>query len=185
MKTRILSFVFALSFAGLAMAQMPKDTAVAPGNLPQADVDFILTANTNNITQIAMGHAADSQGANPGIHSLGNRMVASHTKAQQALSLLASQKNVALPSGTDADDHGELADLHSRKPGGEFDAQYVRNVIADSDRMIAFYEAARAESVDPDIRRYADIMLPALRENREQAEAMVNKQLGNETKPRG
>ena len=90
-----------------------------------------------------------------------------------------------LPNRTDADDHGELADLHSRKPGGEFDAQYVRNVIADSDRMIAFYEAARAESIDPDIRRYADIMLPALRENREQAEAMVNKQLGNETKPRG
>jgi hypothetical protein len=51
--------------------------------------------------------------------------------------------------------------------------------------MIAFYEAARAESIDPDIRRYADIMLPALRENRDQAEAMVNKQLGNETKPRG
>ena len=44
--------------------------------------------------------------------------------------------------------------------------------------MIEMYEAARNESVDPDIRRYADIMLPALRDNREQAVAMFNKQLG-------
>lgn len=41
------------------------------------------------------------------------------------------------------------------------------------------YEAARNESVDPDIRHYADIMLPALRDNRAQALALVNQQLGN------
>ncbi|MGH8174389.1 MAG: DUF4142 domain-containing protein [Rhodanobacteraceae bacterium] len=184
MKTRILSILFALTFAGVASAQMPKDSEVPPGNLPSADVDFILTANTNNIAQIAMGHAAESQGANPGISSLANHVVASHNKAQQALALLASQKHVSLPARTDADDHGEVADLHSRKPGGEFDSQYVRNVVADSDRMIAFYEAARNESVDADIRRYADIMLPALHENRDLAQAMINKQLGNETNAR-
>jgi putative membrane protein len=125
-----------------------------------------------------MGHAADDQGAKPGIHSLANKIVASHTKADQALRLLAAQKHVDLPARTDIDDHDELAALHARKPGGEFDAQYVRNVIDDHDRMIEMYEAARNESVDPDIRRYADIMLPALRENREQALAMFNKQLG-------
>jgi hypothetical protein len=44
--------------------------------------------------------------------------------------------------------------------------------------MIEMYEAARNESVDPDIRQYADTMLPALRENRDQAIALFNKQLG-------
>ena len=63
--------------------------------------------------------------------------------------------------------------------GGNFDAQYVQNVIDDHDRMIEMYEAARNESVDPDIRRYADIMLPALRDNRAQALALVNQQPGN------
>ncbi|HJT98376.1 MAG TPA: DUF4142 domain-containing protein [Rhodanobacteraceae bacterium] len=182
MNMRFLSSAFAavLAFAlvGTAAAQVPRDAEVPPGHLPQADVDFILTANSGNITQIAMGHAADSQGANPGVHSLANRIVSSHTKADQALRLLAAQKHVDLPSRTDIDDHDELADLHARKPGGDFDAQYVHNVIADHDRMIEMYESARNGSVDPDIRRYADIMLPALRENREQAIALVEKQTG-------
>ena len=182
MKTRIACFALALLVAGSASAQMPKATEVAPGNLPTADVNFILNANSANITQIAMGHAAESKGANPGIASLAGRVVSSHNKAEQALRLLASQKNVSLPSGTDIDDHGELADLHSRNRGGDFDAQYVRNVIADSDRMIVLYEAARSESVDPDIRQYADTMLPALKENRDQAQAMINKQLGNSSR---
>jgi putative membrane protein len=184
---RILPFAVAAAFATFVApdveAQMPAATEVAPGHLPAADVDFILGANSSNITQIAMGHAADDQGAKPGIHSLANRIVSSHTKADQALRLLASQKNVDLPSRTDIDDHSELADLHARKPGGDFDAAYVKNVIDDHDRMIAMYEAAAHESVDPDIRRYADTMLPALRENRDQALAMFNKQTGVSSSP--
>jgi putative membrane protein len=180
--TRLLSFAFAAvlaAFAAPTVAQLPESVEVPPGHLPQADVDFILEANTSNITQIAMGHAAESKAANPGIHSLADRIVSSHVKADQALQLLAGQKHVDLPRSTDADDRAELADLHARRRGGDFDAQYVQNVIDDHDRMIAMYEAARSESVDPDIRRYADTMLPALYENRDQAVALVNKQTGN------
>ena len=182
MDMRFLPFAIASAFTMLAVspveAQLPTAVEVAPGHLPRADVDFLLNANSANITQIAMGHAADGQGANPGIHSLANKIVSSHTKADQALRLLAERKHVDLPARTDIDDHHELADLHARRPGGDFDAQYVRNVIDDHDRMIEMYEEARNGSVDPDIRQYADIMLPALRENREQALAMFNKQLG-------
>lgn len=183
MDMRFLPFAIATAFAtfiaGPVEAQLPAAAEVAPGHLPRADVEFILGANSTNITQIAMGHAADDHGAKPGIHSLANRIVSSHTKADQALRLLAAQKHVDLPGHTDTDDHSELADLHSRKPGGDFDAQYVKNVIDDHDRMIAMYEAAANESVDPDIRRYAATMLPALRDNREQAIAMVASQTGN------
>ncbi|HVT31170.1 MAG TPA: DUF4142 domain-containing protein [Rhodanobacteraceae bacterium] len=186
MDMRLLPFAFATVFAALVAspveAQLPQATEVAPGHLPAADVDFILNANSANITQIAMAHAAEGQATNPGIHSLATRIVSSHMKADQALQLLAAQKHVDLPRRTDVDDEDELADLHDRKRGGDFDAQYVQNVIDDHDRMIDMYEAARNGSVDPDIRRYADIMLPALRENREQAVAMVDKQIGNSSR---
>jgi putative membrane protein len=184
MSLRFLTIIFAtmLALTGVASAQLPRDTEVAPGHLPQADVDFILNANSANITQIAMGHAAADKAANPGVHSLGDKVSASHRKADEALQLLASQKHVDLPARTDIDDHAELADLHARNRGGDFDSQYIQDVIDDTDRMIEMYQAARNESVDPDIRRYADIMLPALRENRDQAMAMVNKQVGHQTR---
>ncbi|HEV7490085.1 MAG TPA: DUF4142 domain-containing protein [Rhodanobacteraceae bacterium] len=186
MDMRFLPFAIATAFAALiaapADAQLPQAVEVAPGHLPRADVDFLLDANTSNITQIAMGHAADSGAANPGVHSLADRIVSSHTKADQALQLLAAQKHVDLPRRTDMDDHNEIADLHAHHRGGDFDAQYVRNVIDDHDRMINMYEAARNESVDPDIREYADIMLPALRDDRAQALALVNQQTGVPTR---
>ena len=182
MDMRFLPFAIASAFAMLATspveAQLPTAVEVAPGQLPRADVDFLLNANSANITQIAMGNAADGQGAKPGIHSLALKIVSSHTKADQALRILAGQKHIDLPARTDIDDHDELANLHAQKRGGDFDAQYVRNVIDDHDRMIEMYESARNGSVDPDIRQYADIMLPALRENRDQALAFFNKQLG-------
>jgi putative membrane protein len=186
MDMRFLPFAIATAFATLvaepAIAQLPQSTEVAPGHLPRADVDFILDANTTNITQVAMGHAAESKGANPGIRPLAERIASSHMKANQALHLLAAQKHVDLPRDTDIDDHNELADLHARNRGGDFDSQYLKNVIDDHDRMIEMYEAARNESVDPDIRRYADIMLPALRDNRSQALALVNQQPGAPTR---
>lgn len=178
MTFRSLTLACAMLVAGTAAAQLPSAIEVPPGELPGADVEFILDANSANITQIAMGHAADSNGANPGVHSLANKIVSSHVKADEALQLIASRKHVDLPRRTDVDDHGELADLHSRRPGGDFDSQYVANVIEDHDRMIAMYEEARAESTDPDIRWYADTMLPALRENRDQAQALIDKQTG-------
>jgi putative membrane protein len=182
MDMRFLPFAIATAFAALvaspADAQLPQATEVAPGHLPRADVDFLLDANTSNIAQIAMGHAADSNATNPGVHSLADRIVSSHTKADQALQLLAAQKHIDLPRRTDVDDHDEIADLHEHRRAGDFDTQYVKNVIDDHDRMIDRYEAARNESVDPDIRRYADIMLPALRDDRAQALALVNQQPG-------
>src|SRR5690242_7582942 len=78
MNMRFLPFAVAAAFATFIApdveAQLPAATEVAPGHLPRADVEFILGANSANITQIAMGHAADDQGAKPGIHSLGNRI---------------------------------------------------------------------------------------------------------------
>ena len=187
MDMRFLPFAIATAFATFVaspvQAQLPQASEVAPGHLPRADVEFILGANSANITQIAMGHAADDKGAKPGIHSLANKIVSSHTKADQALRLLAAQKHIDLPARTDIDDHSELADLHARRAGGDFDSQYVQNVIDDHDRMIAMYEEAAHESVDPDIRRYAETMLPALRENREQAVALVVKQPGATSSP--
>lgn len=185
MDMRFLPFAIATAFASLvaapADAQLPQATEVAPGHLPRADVDFLLDANTSNIAQIAMGHAADSKATNPGVHSLADRIVSSHTKADQALQLLAAQKHIDLPRRTDRDDYNEIANLHESRREGNFDAQYVQNVIDDHDRMIEMYEAARNESVDPDIRRYADIMLPALRDDRAQALALVNQQPGHPT----
>ena len=178
MKIRRLGLALAIVVATSAAAQMPTAVEVPPGDLALDDVAFIKDANTSNITQMMLGRTAATKGSNPGIHSLADRIVASHHKADDALQLIASRKHVDVARWPTEEDQAEVDDLTARNRGGNFDAQYVRDVIDDHDRMIGLYEAARQSSDDPDIRRYADIMLPALRENRDQALALVAKQPG-------
>ena len=156
-------------------AQTPSATEVPAGQLAPSDVEFIQNANSTNVAQVAMAHAAESQAVNPGVRALATKIASSHTKADQALQMLAGQKHVDLPRTANASDNSEIADLHAHKKGGDFDAQYVRNVVSDHDRMIQMYEAARNGSPDADIRRYADIMLPALRDNLQQANALAKR----------
>jgi len=180
MKLRSFGFAFlAMILSGAAMAQLPRDTEVPPGALDEADALFIQDANTSNITQIVLGRKAAANATNPGIHSLADRIVSSHVKADQALQMLASRKHVDVPRRPTAEDQGEIDAVSNHRRGGEFDADYMRTIINDHDRMIAMYQEARAQSEDPDIRYYADVMLPALRENREQAIALQNRQLGS------
>jgi len=177
-RTLPLLALLALGASSTVSAQMPAATEVPAGQLAQSDVDFLQNANSSNVTQVAMAHTAETGAVKPGVRSLATRIARSHTKADQALRLLASRKHVDLPRTANASDNSEISELHTHKKGGDFDSQYVKNVIADHDRMIQMYEAARDGSTDADIRRYADTMLPALKENRQQANAMVNKQVG-------
>ena len=107
MNFRFPTILFAtmLAFGGVASAQLPRDTEVAPGHLPQADVDFILNANSANITQIAMGHAAADKAANPGVHSLGDKISASHRKADEALYLAKSRGRDCVVAAADDQMH--------------------------------------------------------------------------------
>ncbi len=147
MDMRFLPFAIATAFASFVAlpveAQMPQSTRRC-GAGPSAARrrrfhprrEFV-----QNITQIAMGHAADDQGANPGIHSLANRIVASHTKADQApQAARIAEKNVGLPGGTDIDpDHAESSlphSMHARHKGGKISMRSTSGTLID-DRTIA------------------------------------------------
>jgi putative membrane protein len=177
---KMLSLALAVLFATAApfavLAQLPSATDVPAGELAASDADFLQNANSANVKQVAMAHTAETGAVNSGVIGLATRIASSHTKADQALRLLAARKHVDLPSTANDTDNADIAELHTHKRGADFDAQYMRYVVADHDRLIEIYEAARSGSHDADIRGYADKMLPALRDNRQQATNLVKRQ---------
>ena len=82
--------------------------------------------------------------------------------------MLATAKNVELDHRMSPRAQSEADDLLRRDV--DVDRMYVEDLARDSADMIALYEAARDTSRDPDIRQYAETMLPALRSNQRQAE---------------
>ncbi len=160
MRIVILSLALALAGAPVAFAQLPKSTEVPPGQMALSDVDFMHAADAANIDQ--MTFAARIEG-NPmsNLKSMAKDVGVSHRKADIALRLLASNKHVELSHEMTPRAQQKADDLIRRDL--PTDNMYAEGLVRDNQDLIALYERARNESPDPDIRQYAETMLPALR----------------------
>ena len=167
MRFAILPFTLALALVPAAFAQLPKSTEVPAGEMAVGDVDFIHAADAANVDQ--MTFAARIEG-NPmsNLKDMAKDVGASHRKADIALRLLAANKHVELTHDMTSRARQEADELIRRDL--PTDKMYAENLVRDNQDLIAMYEHARNESPDPDIRQYADTMLPALQHNERRAE---------------
>jgi putative membrane protein len=173
MKLHFLAFVLALAALPVA-AQLPKATEVPPGAMVPSDVDFMRTADAANIDQIMLGRRASSRAKIPGVQSLADNVANSHGKADAALRLLAGVKHVDLQHRPTERGQAEADQLVRRDVPAE--RMYVEDVVRDCDDLIALFENASANSEDPDIRKFANTMLPALRDHQRQATDLMARQ---------
>lgn len=171
MRNILLAAAFAVLSFG-ASAQMREAIEVPPGALDQADVDFLRTADTANIDQLTFAMRVTGRGRTS-VRSLAENVLSSHRKSDDALRLLAAAKNVVLEHRMSPRAQSEADDLLRRDVN--VDRMYVEGLARDSADMIALYERARDTSRDPDIRQYAETMLPALRSNERQAQDRLSR----------
>lgn len=168
---RHMLFAIALALASTtSMAQMREAIEVPAGALDQADVDFLRTADTANIDQLTYAQRVDGRSRTQ-VRSLAENLLHSHRKSDNALRLLAAAKHVELdhrmsPRGRDEADELSRRDV-------PVDRLFAEDVVRDGRDLIALYERTRDQSRDPDIRKFADDMLPALRSNTRQAEDLL------------
>jgi putative membrane protein len=170
MKIQFLALAFALAALPVA-AQLPKASEVPPGEMAPADVDFMRTADAANIDQITLAARASSRAKIPGVRSLAENVERSHKKADDALRLLAGVKHVDLDHRMTERGQADADQLVRKDVPAE--RLYVEGVARDGTDLIALYENASANSPDPDVRKFADTMLPALRDNTRQAKDLM------------
>ncbi|MEO5558881.1 MAG: DUF4142 domain-containing protein [Dokdonella sp.] len=172
MRTRFYSLLFVgATFAGGAIAQLPRADDVPRGEMSRADVDFLTTVDVANMDQLMLAKRAGSRARNPGVHSLADNVVRSYTKADDALRLLAAAKHVDLTHRPSAKGQSEADALLDRR--GALDQEYVNDVVKNTDDLIVMYEGARDHSDDADIRTFANTMLPALQDHQRQAKDIL------------
>jgi len=87
--------VAALSLAGVAVAQ--DAPAVKSSSLSVKDKTFMKKAAKGGMMEVAMGNLAAQNGQSDDVKSFGKRMVTDHSKANDELKSIASQKGVTLP----------------------------------------------------------------------------------------
>lgn len=112
------------------------------------------------------------------LQSLGNDVAARATEATEQLRRMAERHDVALTGQLTAEDSASIQDL-SRVQGNQFTEIYLERMTSTLDRHIRLHE--RALEIDaPDIRQYAEKMLPTLRDQLAAARAIQDEELADQ-----
>lgn len=165
----IVLFASALAFGGCSMVRATKAT----GN---PNEHFMVIAAQTNQAEIATGKLALERASSPEVKQFGQRMIEDHKQANQELMQLANQKGMSLPDRPD-EMHVVLAAHLEELEGAMFDREYISAMTADHAKVVSLFQDKAKLATDPDVRIWAERMLPVLRAHLEAAKAL-NESLG-------
>lgn len=93
-------------------------------------------------------------------------MLADHSKADEALKSLASQKNITLPARLGEDEQKHVDEL-AKLTGAEFDKKYVDLMVDDHEEDIKLFKEAADDADDTAVKTFAANQLPILQKHLE------------------
>src|SRR5258707_15201082 len=103
-------------------------SAKSSTGLTVADTKFVKEAADGGMAEVELGKLAADKGSSGAIKQFGQRMVADHSKANDQLKQLASEKKVELPQEPSAKHKATMARLE-KLSGQAFDNAYVAEML--------------------------------------------------------
>jgi putative membrane protein len=133
--------VAALSLAGVAVAQ--DAPAAKSSSLSVKDKTFMKKAAKGGMMEVAMGSLAAQNGQSDDVKSFGKRMVTDHSKANDELKSIASQKGVTLPA---------------KEPTLKWnsDKAYINMMVKDHEMDLAEFQEEAKTGSDPEVKKFAE-----------------------------
>jgi putative membrane protein len=178
MKTNSLKIASFLSLnaavvAFCLVAQMGFSTARAAdenrGQLTSSDYKFAVDAYRANTEEITLAQLAAQKASDPAVQQFAQRMIQDHTKANQQLTQIISQKGATLPTTTTTSQERET-DRLAKLSGADFDKAYMDHMVKDHKKDVKEFQKAADNAKDPDIKAFAANTLPTLQEHLQMAE---------------
>ena len=137
----LVLIVAALSVAGVAVAQ--DAPAGKSSSLSTKDKTFMKKAAKGGTLEVATGNLAAQNGQSDDVKSFGKRMVTDHSKANDELKSIASQKGVQLPT---------------KEPNVKWtsDKGYIDAMVKDHEKDLAEFQEEAKNGSDPDVKKFAE-----------------------------
>lgn len=159
----VIFFLLSLALPGVAFSQVSA-----------FDEEFVVSAASDNATEIALGRLARQQAQNPEVKDFARRMVQDHEQAAQQLSSIASSVDLVLPAGISAE-HKQLQNKLAGEQGADFDREYMGAMVQEHQKTIALFERAAGQARSDELRAFAESTLPILREHLQQARQLAGR----------
>jgi putative membrane protein len=181
---------------------MKKDNSSTVGS---SDKKFIMEAAHGGMMEVELGKLAVDKASSPDVKQFAQRMVDDHSKANDELMQLASQKGITLSnadhqammsnadSGTNSTNSSDKAhqammkgqamkDKLSNLSGADFDREYMSMMVKDHTKDVKEFEDASTKAKDADLKSWAAKTLPTLREHLQMARDVNGKVAMNKSK---
>jgi putative membrane protein len=142
------------------------------GTDEKKDADFAVEAADGGLYEVQLGTLAVTSAVSPQVKSFGQMMVDDHTKANNELKDLASQKGIALPDVMSEKCQQKYYDLDKkdRKDKNDFDKEYIDQMVKDHKDDIDKFEKEADKGNDPEIKSWASGKLATLRHHLDEAQ---------------
>lgn len=164
---------FALSFlillaAGIAPAgaqTLDGASIAADAHIARADVRWMQKVARAGAAEVEFGKLAAAQAKRNEVRAFGSAMVEQHTKANDELNELATQKRVVLLNRMDSA-HTKLLVRLTTLTGDEFDREYMRTAgIRDHTDAGKLFADGADKLKDPDLKIYAAKMSAVVKQH--------------------
>ena len=157
--------------SGNAAASSSSASKASSSPLSSEDRKFVEKAAKGGMEEVELGQIAQQKAQNADVKAFASRMVTDHSKANDELKALASNKGVTLPA-PDADKSGKKhADELNKKSADRFDHEYMEMMVKDHKTDVKEFEHAAKNAKDADLRAWAAKTLPTLQDHLKMAEA--------------
>jgi putative membrane protein len=148
-----------------------QNKAALDGTKKEDDADFAVEAADGGMLEVQLAQLAIANGASKQVKDFAQSMVKEHSKANEELKSLATQKNITLP-GTLSEDSKKKYDKLAEKRGKEFDEAYCELMVKDHKDDIDKFKKEADDGNDADIKSWASEKLPTLQHHLSLAENM-------------
>jgi putative membrane protein len=135
----------------------------------RADETFVTKAAKGGMAEVEFGKLAAERASSPEVKQFGQKMVDDHSRANDELKSIASQKNIMIPAALDAKDKATYNRL-SKLSGAAFDRAYMKDMVSDHKTDISEFQYESRSGADSDVRGFATKTLPTLQEHLKMAE---------------
>jgi putative membrane protein len=163
---KIFSIVIATCLAAtIAKAQAPDPDTTAK--------HFLIIASISNLQEVNAGKQASQKAIRQDVKEFGKMMVTDHSIGEQKLLQLAKTKRYNLPAAATAT---PPYDLNMEKAtGDEFDRMYIHAMVSGHRSTVMMFQNYAISGKDPDVKAFAQQMLPTLKEHLAAIKALDDK----------
>jgi putative membrane protein len=167
--------LFAMFFFAASNTAIAQNTADSTRPSVSA-TEFVEKAGAGGLAEVEMGELGVQKATSGQVKAFAKQIVTDHTRANEQLTTVLRGKGLEIPSSRSDMHKAMLEKLQQEDAGKDFDRHFMEHMVTDHKSDIELFEtAADDKKLEPELRNYAKMVLPTLREHLKQAQTIASK----------